>query len=254
MRRRVYVWEIPVRLAHWVNALSITLLSVTGYFIGNPYLFVASRESYAGFFMGTVRFIHFAVAFIFLASVLLRTYWAFAGNAYADWRGLFPFLSKDGRKNMLHAAQYYFFLRRDPPEVAGHNALAGMTYAIIVALYGVITFSGLALFGQLHPGGIWYTLTSWSFAFLNMQQFRMVHHVVMYALIGFAIYHIYVAWLIDMEEGNGLMSSIFSGFKFLPKDQDLDWIEKSPPLTDGESFQRRKGSTAKRPVQGDLKG
>jgi Ni/Fe-hydrogenase 1 B-type cytochrome subunit len=227
------------------------LLSFTGYFIGNPYLFIASREPYAGFFMGTVRFVHFAVAFLFISSVLLRTYWAFAGNAYADWRGLFPFLSQDGRKNMLHAAQYYFFIRRDPPEVAGHNALASLSYMFIVILYGLITFTGIALFGQLHPVGIWYTLTNWVFGFVTMQQARMAHHMIMWALLLFALYHVYVAWLIDMEEGNGLMSSMFSGFKFLPRNQDLDWIEKSPPLTDGERFQRRKGSTAKKPVQGD---
>lgn len=29
-----------------------------------------------------------------------------------------------------------------------------------------------------------------------------------------------------MEEGNGLMSSIFSGYKFLPKNQQPDWIEQ----------------------------
>ncbi|MEI6180104.1 MAG: Ni/Fe-hydrogenase, b-type cytochrome subunit [Chloroflexales bacterium] len=251
MRRRVYVWEIPVRLTHWVNVLSIVLLSFTGYFIGNPYLFIAPRESYASFFMGTVRFVHFAAAFLFMGSVLLRTYWAFAGNAYADWRGLFPFLSKDGRKNMLHAAQYYFFFRRDPPEVAGHNALAGLSYMIIVILYGMIIFTGLALFGQLHPVSPWYTLTNWVFGFVTMQRVRIAHHMIMWALLIFAIYHVYVAWLIDMEEGNGLMSSMFSGFKFLPRNQDLDWIEKSPPLTDGATFQRRKGSTGKTPMQGD---
>jgi Ni/Fe-hydrogenase 1 B-type cytochrome subunit len=29
-----------------------------------------------------------------------------------------------------------------------------------------------------------------------------------------------------MEEGNGLMSSIFSGYKFLPGNQQPDWIEQ----------------------------
>lgn len=225
MRQRIYVWQIPVRLTHWVNAISIVVLSFTGYFIGNPWLFVARRETYASFFMGTLRFVHFAAAFIFLSSVLLRTYWAVAGNPWSSWRGLFPFLTKRGRQGMLHAFQYYFFLRRDPPETIGHNALAGMTYAIIVTLYGLIIFSGLALFGDLHPTSIWAKLTGWSFLLVTAQQFRLLHHVIMYLLIIFAIYHIYVAWLIDMEEANGLMSSIFSGFKFLRPDQSPDWIE-----------------------------
>lgn len=30
---RVYVWELPVRLFHWINALSILALAVTGYLL-----------------------------------------------------------------------------------------------------------------------------------------------------------------------------------------------------------------------------
>lgn len=225
MRRRIYVWQIPVRLTHWINALSIVVLSFTGYFIGNPWLFVARREAYSSFFMGTIRFVHFGAAFIFVASVLLRTYWAFAGNPWSSWRGLFPFLTKRGRQGMLHAFQYYFFLRRDPPETIGHNALAGITYGIIVILYAMISFSGLALFGDLHPDSIWAKLTGWIFQLRTAQEIRFIHHIIMYMLILFAVYHIYVAWLIDMEEGNGLMSSIFSGYKFLRPDQAPDWIE-----------------------------
>jgi cytochrome b subunit of formate dehydrogenase len=31
----VYVYEAPVRLWHWVNAGAITVLAITGYFIGS---------------------------------------------------------------------------------------------------------------------------------------------------------------------------------------------------------------------------
>jgi Ni/Fe-hydrogenase 1 B-type cytochrome subunit len=35
--RRVKVWEMPVRFYHWLNALCIAALSVTGYIIGTPF-------------------------------------------------------------------------------------------------------------------------------------------------------------------------------------------------------------------------
>jgi Ni/Fe-hydrogenase 1 B-type cytochrome subunit len=228
MRRRVYVWELPVRLTHWVNVASIVVLSFTGYYISNPYISVSPREPYGEAFMGLMRWGHFVWAYIFVASVLLRTYWAFAGNEWASWRGLFPFLTADGRHNMGQAFRYYFFLRREPPEVTGHNALAGMTYMIIVCLYLVQVMTGFALYGQLHPVGFWPSLTSWIFLILNTQTVRLIHHMVMYLLIAFAIHHVYSAWLVDMEEGNGLMSSIFSGFKFIPLDKKPDWIERAP--------------------------
>lgn len=44
---RIYVWEIPVRLTHWVNALSIVMLSFTGYYIARPYLAISHRRRIA---------------------------------------------------------------------------------------------------------------------------------------------------------------------------------------------------------------
>jgi Ni/Fe-hydrogenase 1 B-type cytochrome subunit len=99
--------------------------------------------------------------------------------------------------------------------VVGHNALAGMTYAVIVTLYFIQTFTGFALLGEVNPPGMWYKLTGWVFAIVPNQTLRQIHHIIMWLLIAFALHHIYSAMLVDLEEGNGLMSSIFSGFKFI---------------------------------------
>lgn len=215
MLRRLYVWEIPVRLTHWVNVLSIVVLSFTGYYIGNPWIQVSQREWYGPYFMGNIRFIHFVFAFIFVASLALRTYWAFVGNEWASWRNLFPFLTADGRQALRDALKYYAFLKREPPEVIGHNALAGLTYAVIVTLYFTQVFTGFALLGLANPKGLWFGLTSWVFSLISAQTLRLVHHLIMWLLIAFALHHVYSAFLVDSEEGNGLMSSIFSGFKFI---------------------------------------
>ena len=34
--KRVLVWELPVRLFHWLNALCITVLAITGFLMANP--------------------------------------------------------------------------------------------------------------------------------------------------------------------------------------------------------------------------
>ena len=215
MLRRLYVWEIPVRLTHWVNVACIVVLSFTGYYIGNPWILVSSREWYGPYFMGIMRYTHYVTAFVLVASLLLRTYWAFVGNEWASWRGLFPFLTAEGRKSLGDALKYYLFLRREPPEVIGHNALAGLTYAVIVFLYFLQTVTGFALLGEVNTSGIWYQLTGWIFRFVSNQDLRLVHHLIMWLLIAFALHHVYSAFLVDSEEGNGLMSSIFSGFKFV---------------------------------------
>ena len=63
--RKVYVWQIPVRLYHWLNALAVVVLAITGYLIGNPPAFQSASEASYGYWFGTVRFIHFAAAFVF---------------------------------------------------------------------------------------------------------------------------------------------------------------------------------------------
>jgi Ni/Fe-hydrogenase 1 B-type cytochrome subunit len=52
-----------------------------------------------------------------------------------------------------------------------------------------------------------------------MQGGRLVHHLIMWLLLGFAVHHVYSAWLMDVKEKNGTLSSIFSGYKFVePED------------------------------------
>ena len=35
--KRVYVWEMPVRIYHWLNALCVVILIITGFIIGSPF-------------------------------------------------------------------------------------------------------------------------------------------------------------------------------------------------------------------------
>jgi Ni/Fe-hydrogenase 1 B-type cytochrome subunit len=48
----VYVWQIPVRVTHWLIALSLFVLSVTGLYIDRPFMTVpalpGSGSSWAG--------------------------------------------------------------------------------------------------------------------------------------------------------------------------------------------------------------
>ena len=39
--RWVYLWGVPLRAMHWIAALSILVLIVTGLYIGNPYFVTA---------------------------------------------------------------------------------------------------------------------------------------------------------------------------------------------------------------------
>ena len=70
--RRVFVWQLPVRFFHWINALAIVVLCVTGYLIGKPPALMSSGEAYERFVFGWIRYIHFVAAYIFFFNFILR--------------------------------------------------------------------------------------------------------------------------------------------------------------------------------------
>ena len=205
-----YVWEVPVRVTHWVNFLAILILSITGLYIGAPRTLALEPSQYV---MGWTRFIHFVAGYTFSISVLARIYWMFVGNRYASWREFFPILTEQGHRNMMDTFKWYLFLTRKTPRTVGHNALAGAAYSGVFLLYLVMIFTGFALYAQQAPQSILHKLTAWMFMLFSSQGVRLTHHLVMWILIAFAIHHVYSAWLMDVKERGGVMSGIFSGYK-----------------------------------------
>jgi Ni/Fe-hydrogenase 1 B-type cytochrome subunit len=95
---RVYVWEIPIRVYHWLNALCILMLCVTGYMIGQPLAIQQGAEAWQSYWFGTVRFVHFVAAYVFFFNFLFRIYWSFAGNRYANWRNILIYRKQQWRE------------------------------------------------------------------------------------------------------------------------------------------------------------
>lgn len=214
--QRVYVWELPVRLTHWVLFLSIIVLSATGYYIGHPFISVpgAAKDH---FLMGTVRTVHTYSAIVFTLAVLVRFYWLFAGNRYAR---LMEFIPLSGRRlrSLGKTFLYYSFIRHDPDEYAGHNALAGGSYAMIFLIYLIMIATGLALQSVNAPIGSLLRMFEWlAPLFGGLQMARLMHHVGMWVVLIFAVMHIYFVFLSSIIEHIGTFNSIFSGYKFLPK-------------------------------------
>jgi Ni/Fe-hydrogenase 1 B-type cytochrome subunit len=205
-----YVWEVPVRVTHWVNFLAIVTLSATGIYIGTAKTLAQEPSQ---FVMGWIRFVHFTAAYAFSVSVLARFYWMLAGNKYASWREFVPVLTREGRRNMLETFKYYTFIGKKAPHPAGHNALAGTAYSAVFLLYLVMMVTGFALYAEHAPLSIMHKATGWLFILFSNQGMRLTHHMVMWLLVGFAIHHVYSAWLMDVKERGGVMSSIFSGYK-----------------------------------------
>jgi Ni/Fe-hydrogenase 1 B-type cytochrome subunit len=210
-RVRVYVWQVPVRATHWIIFGAVLVLTVTGGYIADPFLVPAG-----GGVMSTMRFTHMLAAYVFLAAGLVRTYWLFAGNHFAHWRSFFP-VTRVQVREVFRQTGWYLFLRRDAPKVLGHNQLATASYLIVFAGFLAQTVTGFALAG-VHGFEPWASLFGWVPAvLLGVQNVRVLHHLIMWLVIIFMVHHVYSAILVDHWEKNGLMSSIFTGFKFITR-------------------------------------
>ncbi len=210
MVKRVYVWEFPVRLTHWLNVLSILTLSFTGFYIGAPFIHAVSEDQ---FIMAQMRYIHFIAGYVFAVSMAVRIYWSFVGNKYSRWTDFVPLTSQQW-KNIVDTAKFYAFLKKEPVRYAGHTGLAALTYSILFILPVVAIFTGFALYSESHPPGIlWTIMGGWLFSIMSTGTVRLLHHSAMWLLLIFAFIHIYMSWFNDLAERNGLISSIFSGYK-----------------------------------------
>ena len=181
--REVYVWELPVRIFHWVNATAIVALCVTGYIIGNPPAIQHATPPEANYWFGWVRFIHFAAAFVFDTTKI----------------------------DVL-------LLSPKPVYDIGHNSLAAFTYFGVFVLFIIQTITGLAMFcvstnNVMEPFFTWVLLKCGGFFVV-----RQIHHIAMWAFILFTIAHIYLVFYHDYIERNGIASSIIGGWKFVRED------------------------------------
>lgn len=221
---RKYVWELPIRLTHLVNAISIPVLVITGLLIARPQL-TPMGEAYRNFWMGRIREIHFIFAYALTFSILLRVYWFFAGNHYA--RSGFPFFWRwSWWKAVIHQVVEYLHVKRGQVHV-GHNSLAGASYAAFFALGFFEILTGFALYGEPNPGGFWDRLTGWVIPILGGSfQVHMWHHLAAWGIVVFAIFHIYIVIYDSLLYRDGLVDAILSGFKFYQKgDLDSDkWV------------------------------
>ena len=214
---KVYVWEFPVRFTHWINVLCILALSITGFYVGNPFIYALSPDQYI---MGWMRFIHFVSAYTFLMSIIIRLYWSMAGNKYACMCGWLPFSGKK-MGELIEDLKVYLLISRRSKAHVGHSSLGGLTYLFLLGVFIFEIVSGFALYSVNHSGLIWTAMGGWLRGIMYLQTIRLWHHLLMYVILAFTLVHVYISLFSESLEKTGLIMSIFSGYKFV-SEKDLE--------------------------------
>ncbi len=239
--QRVYVWQQPVRWFHWINALCILVLGVTGYLIAHPLAFMNADEASFSYWFGVNRFIHFLTAYIFVGNFAFRLYWSIVGNKYAHWRNFFPLTKAQLQQAVQVIKVDILQMNHRPVHALGHNSIAYFTYAgtFLLSLFQIA--SGFALYAPTSES--WFPqLWSWIVPLFGSEQnLRLFHYAVTWLFAIFTFIHVYLVFYHDYVEGHGVMSSIIGGWKFMEKSQ----VESDPAT--GFSALTRKRPAGKAP-------
>ncbi len=221
-RTSVFVYEWPVRLWHWVNALCITVLIATGWLIADPLPTMTFAEATHQFVMGYVRFAHFAAAQILTIGFFGRIYWAIVGNHHARQLFYVPILNKRWWREVVFEIKWYLFLEREPKKYVGHNPLAQIAMFFFMTLG--ITFmiiTGWALYAEgAQAGSLSHNVMGWLIGWVGNTQFlHSVHHLGMWFIVIFMIVHIYAAIREDILSRQSMVSTMISGTRTFKDDR-----------------------------------
>jgi Ni/Fe-hydrogenase 1 B-type cytochrome subunit len=216
----LYVYEAPVRIAHWLFVICIAVLAVTGYLIGSP-LPAIGGEASESFFFGWIRAVHFIAAYVLAITFAVRAYWAVVGNRHS--RSIFvpPLWSGDWWRALFGQAGYYLFLRKESDLWVGHNPLAQLAmFAMFTlgTLFMIVT--GFALYSeQWGWGTLPMQLFGWVFVVIGQPQtVRTLHHLGMWYVLLFALVHVYMVFREDIMSGESVIGTMINGIRMFKRE------------------------------------
>jgi len=211
----VYVYEAPVRLWHWINALALVTLAVTGYLIGSPPV-VTEGEASEHFLFGYIRYTHFSAGYVLAIGLLGRAYWAFVGNHYSRQMFLPEIHRREWWEGVWHEILWYLFLVPESRKHVGHNPLAGLSifvFFVLGSLFMIIT--GFALYGEGLGQGSWADrFFGWVIPlFGQSQDVHTWHHVGMWYLVLFSVIHVYIVVREQYVSRQSMTSTMVDGWR-----------------------------------------
>ena len=205
-----------VRLAHWLNALTLAGMIASGLqiYLAFPH-FGTKERTYAlpnpwdgggipaaarlgGWLAGGLNW-HFALAWPFVITGLgYLLFLAFSG----EWRSLL-FRPRDVRP-AIDMQLYYLRLRKAHPPQGKHNALQKAAYTFIVALGAVSALSGFALY---KPVQLAWLVT----LFGGFELARYWHFLAVWTFIAFTVLHVVLVFTVDPASLRAMVTGWYRG-------------------------------------------
>ena len=210
---RINIWSATLRFQHWANMALIVIMSMSGYYIMNPFFGPAAETGHdVGYLMGWVRLIHYVSAYLWLGLGFSRLVLSFtAKDRQLRWRSLWPLNSYEDVKGLWGTIQYYLFLKKEGPLYLAHNPLQQFAYTGIYVMCLIQMLSGIVLYGLYNQTDWFWVIVAYPMHWMGVSTIRMIHALIMFVLWSFVIVHVYLATRADALERHGGVSSMVNG-------------------------------------------
>jgi len=188
--KQILVWDIPVRLFHWLLVLCLF------------------GQWFTAEVLEDAMDIHFYIGYFTLWLIIFRLIWGFVGTKYAKFSSFIA-----GPKAIF--AYSKSVLTKQHTFSIGHNSLGGLILPAVIILVGLQAISGLFTTDDIVYSGPYYATASY-----ELQQYmQWLHHNIFYLLLAVIGLHLVaIGWYLVFLKHN-LIGPMLNGKKAVaPKD------------------------------------
>ena len=225
-----------MRIIHWVNVLSMIVAVITGLYIAEPYYqtFIAD-DAVDKYVMAWNRWGHFIVAIIFDVTSIVVAYLYFFSRFEKPYKKVLPTFAniKEFFEVLLNLVTLN---RRKNFDSTHSDSFNTIYFTIFHLLLAWMLFTGLQLYvhglesGESSIGAWWpwilHVATDWTVPFstwlmgstatgANLMDVRVLHHMTMWLIVVWVLFHIYYQVWRTIFWGEGDISIAFGGTKFV---------------------------------------
>lgn len=211
----IRIFDPPTCLWHWLNAVLVIVLIISGYFIGIP-LPSTSGDPSSNYLMGWIRFAHLAAGQLFALGFLFRFYWAFRGNAYSMSLFLPEVWRRSWTDGLIVQTKWMLGLVNSVPRYVGINPLSNVAMLLLFVLpSAVANLTGFAMLAEVAGHESWqYAYFGWMVSLCgNTMDLHLYHRLCMWVLLWFGVVHVYLAVREDIMSRQTVVSTILSGIR-----------------------------------------
>jgi len=208
----VMIYGPGVRIWHWLNALAVLVLVITGYFIGVPPP-SAIGDTSTLYVMGWIRFFHLASGYVFALLAVMRLWLVFVEGGISHQLFVPAIWSKVWLDGFLRQIKWNLMLG-GPLRYIGLNPLANIAMLFMFVVPGAaIIVTGFAMYAEVTGHDSWqYHLFGWvTMLFGNSLDLHVIHRLAMWVMVWFVMAHIYIAVREDILSRQTTISTMLSG-------------------------------------------